>query len=110
MIELLLLAITFHPVTVEKLPITKHTHVRVCGVVTLVRKEADGDSHIRLTDGARFVVAEIIPAIPLPRPKLGQRICVDGISREDKAHRWFEVHPVLAWRPDGPPGMGQRIR
>ena len=90
---------TYHPVTVARLPTTTRTHVRVCGLVTLVRKEEDGDVHVRLSDGARFAVAEIVPAIPLPRPRLGQRICVDGISREDKAHRWFEIHPLEAWRP-----------
>lgn len=93
------LAITFHPVTVSQLPTTKHTHVRVCGTVTLVKTEDDGDVHLRLTDGARFVVAEIIPAIRLASPTRGQRICVDGISRADKAHGWYEVHPVLGWRP-----------
>lgn len=98
MIALLVaLAITFHPVPVKKLPTTRWTHVHVCGVVTLVKKEEDGDVHIRLTDRTRFVVAEIVPAIPLPAPTRGQTICVDGISRDDKAHGWAEVHPVLRW-------------
>lgn len=101
MIALLLLAITFHPVTVKQLPTTRWTHVHVCGVVTLVKKEEDGDVHLRLTDGPRFVVAEIIPALPLPTPRRGQRICVDGISRDDKAHGWSEVHPVLRWVVQG---------
>jgi hypothetical protein len=91
---------TFHPVTVAKLPMTRWTHVTVCGRVALLKTEADGDAHLRIEDASkRFIVAEIIPAIPLPRPKLGQQVCVDGISRFDKAHGWFEVHPVLAWRP-----------
>jgi hypothetical protein len=95
------LAIAFHPVSVKELPTTRWTHVHVCGLVTLVKKEADGDTHIRITDGARFVVAEIIPALRQPAPRVGQRICVDGISRDDKAHGWSEIHPVLRWVVQG---------
>lgn len=93
----------YHPVPIAQLATTKWTHVRVCGLVTLVRKEADGDVHIRLADPAgAFVVAEIIPAIPLPRPKRRQRICVEGISRIDKGHgHWPEVHPVERWTVAG---------
>jgi hypothetical protein len=101
MVIWLLLAIAFHPVTVAQLPTTVHTHVHVCGLVTLVKKEADGDTHLKVSDGPHFIVAEFIPAIPLPTPKVGQRICVDGISREDKLHRWYEVHPGLRWRVQG---------
>jgi hypothetical protein len=97
---LLLLALTFHPVPVKGVQTTRWTHVRVCGRVALSKVEEDGDIHLRIEDGARhFIVAEIIPAVPLPRPALGARICVDGISRRDPGHGWWEVHPVLAWRP-----------
>jgi hypothetical protein len=102
MVTLFLLAITFHPVSVKDLPTTRWTHVHVCGLVTFVKGEADGDTHVRITDGARFVVGEIIPALRQPAPKRGQRICVDGISREDKAHGWFEVHPILRWQLQRP--------
>lgn len=96
---LLTLAITFHPVTVKVLPTTPHTHVEVCGTVTLKKREDDGDWHLRIQTGSAFIVAEIIPAVPLPPPEKGATVCVSGISREDKAHGWWEVHPVLAWRP-----------
>lgn len=90
---------TFHPVPLAKLAQTKWTHVRVCGTVTLVKHEADGDVHIRLEDGAQFIVAEIVPYHPLPAPSIGQRICVEGISRIDKTHGSLaEVHPIEAWR------------
>lgn len=89
----------YHRVPVAKMSTTSRTHVEVCGLVTLRRKQADGDWHIRLTDGKAFVIAEIIPAIPLTPPKKGTRVCVRGISRFDKGHGWPEVHPVEAIRP-----------
>jgi hypothetical protein len=89
---------TFHPVPLAQLAQTKWTHVRVCGTVTLSKHEADGDIHVRLSEGRAFVVAEIVPYHPLTRPKLGQRICVEGISRIDKTHgSWAEIHPVERW-------------
>lgn len=88
---------TYHKVTVAKLPTTQWTHVEVCGLVTLVKKEADGDLHVRIDDGGVFLVAETVPYHPLPAPRSGQRICVRGISREDKTHHWYEVHPVESW-------------
>ena len=94
---LLTLAITFHRVTVAQLSTTYHTHVTVCGTVTRVTAEADGDVHVRLSDRGRFAILEIIPALPLQSPPRGQRICASGISRIDPAHRWAEVHPVLQW-------------
>lgn len=87
---------TYHGVSVADLPTTVHTHVAVCGQVTLVKKEEDGDWHLRISNGDAFVVAEIIPEIPLAVPKKFQYVRVAGISREDKAHKWFEVHPVTA--------------
>lgn len=92
---------TYHPVALAQLGQTKWTHVEVCGLVTLAKGEADGDQHIRLNDGRAFVVAEIVPYHPLPRPRVGQRICVRGISRLDRTHAWSEVHPVEAWVPAG---------
>lgn len=74
---------------------TTHTHVRVHGNVTLVRTEADGDVHIRLSaPSGRFIVAECIPRLPCRRPKLGDTLTVSGISRRDAEHAWWEVHPV----------------
>lgn len=87
----------FHKVPLAQLAKTHWSHVEVCGLVTLSKKEADGDIHVRLSEGSAFVVAEIVPYHRLPQPKKGQRICVDGISRQDRDHGWFEVHPVEAW-------------
>lgn len=89
---------TFHRVTVAQLATTKWTHVSVCGRVAFVKPEADGDTHIRLEDGAAFVVVEFVPYHPLARPTPHALIRVEGISREDKTHRWFEVHPAESWR------------
>jgi hypothetical protein len=72
----------------------KATHIAVTGTVTLVKHEADGDLHIRLNEGAAFIVAECIPELPCVAPKLGQRVQVRGISRFDAEHGWYEVHPV----------------
>lgn len=67
------------------------------GTVTLVRHEADGDWHFRLTDGPSFVVCEIVPEKPMPPPKLGAKITVRGIVRYDGQHRWWELHPVMEY-------------
>jgi hypothetical protein len=92
----LLFAISWHPVKLADLAQGKvqQTHVQVTGKVTLVKKEADGDLHIRISDGSSFIVAECIPLIPCARPKVGQTITVRGISRYDAEHGWWEVHPV----------------
>jgi len=87
---------TYHSVSVKDLPTTRFTHVSVCGQVTLVKHEDDGDWHLRISNGRAFIVAEIIPEMPLAVPKKGQKVKVSGISRQDKAHGWYEVHPVTA--------------
>lgn len=87
----------YHRVTVAQMKSTKWTHVEVCGRVTLVKGEADGDLHVRLDDGGAFIVAETVPYHPLAAPRVGQRICVRGISRLDRTHGWYEVHPVESW-------------
>jgi hypothetical protein len=84
----------YWPVTVAQVSTTKHTHVRVTGKVTISKREADGDWHIRISDGNAFITAECIPELPCAHPKIGDTVTVDGISREDKEHGWFEVHPV----------------
>lgn len=86
----------YHGVSIAQLKETPWTHVSVCGQVTLAKHEADGDAHLRLSDGRAFIVAEIVPYHRLPIPKVGQWVRVAGISREDKTHHWFEVHPVEA--------------
>jgi len=101
MIWLLLLLSVQRPywrVSIAALPTSTRTHVEVTGRVVYVTTEADGDIHFRLSDDhAHLVVCEIIPAIPLPRPTVGQRVIVRGIRRVDAAHRWSEVHPVESW-------------
>lgn len=100
MVMLLLLIVfaeSFHKVTLKQAQTTSWTHICVTGPVVYVRAMKDGDIHITLDDGRDKIVAEIIPAIQLPRPKKGVRITVCGISRWDKRHRWAEVHPVLSW-------------
>jgi hypothetical protein len=94
---------TYWPVTVEQLAAgtVKHTHVRVTGRVKLVRHEGDGDLHIQLTGVTAFIVAECIPALPCTPPPLNARITVEGISRVDGEHHWWEVHPVERWMPAG---------
>lgn len=88
----------YFPVTIEKLSQGKnfHTHIRVIGRVALIKKEADGDTHIRLEDSAgHFIVAECIPVLPCPvKPKVGDTIQVKGIYRQDGEHKWFEIHPI----------------
>jgi hypothetical protein len=101
---LILLALAFsrpyHMETVASLGHSMHTHVQVAGYVSMVRREADGDWHIRVSDEkGRFIVAEIIPAMPMAPPKVGQGVVVFGIRREDneRGHGWAEVHPVEKW-------------
>jgi hypothetical protein len=79
------------------------THLCVSGTVRYVRKEHDGDIHVRVCDGALCIVAEIIPAVPLPRPRKGSTISVCGITRYDgcPGHGWHELHPVLSWQVMG---------
>jgi hypothetical protein len=94
----------YHVETVASLAASKHTHVEVSGTVTLVRKEADGDLHIRISDGKIFVVAEIIPTLKpsaaFPVPTVGQCVRVRGIHRREwepgHGGGWEEIHPVEA--------------
>lgn len=91
---------TYHRVPLAKVKDTQWTHISVCGRVEYVKREADGDGHLRIVDsepGSRiptFIVAEIVPYHPLPLPKVGSVVQVAGVSRFDKQHRWYEVHPV----------------
>lgn len=84
----------YHRVTVAQLASSKWSHVQVEGLVTYVRTQADGDVHVTIEDAGAIAVVEIIPAIPLPAPRKGQRIRVFGISRIDRDHAWPEVHPA----------------
>jgi hypothetical protein len=78
----------------------KHTHVAVTGRVKYLRREEDGDLHIKLVslrDPTKFIIAECIPLIPCARPVLSSVITVRGVSRYDPEHGWREVHPVESW-------------
>jgi hypothetical protein len=83
-------------VPLSKISTTARTHVCTVAPVTYVRKQKDGDYHVTLDDGRSKVVAEIIPQIPFPPPKKGQRVKVCGITRYDKWHHWSEIHPVTS--------------
>jgi hypothetical protein len=94
---MLLLAVrTYYPVSIADLAAGRnsHTHIRVTGKVVLVKYEADGDLHIRLSDGKHWIVAECIPELPCSIPKVGRSVTVEGISRFDAKHKFWEVHPV----------------
>lgn len=99
--------VLYHPLSsTRELVTTHHTHVQVEGLVLAVLHEDDGDTHIRISDGTvtkcdvpaymkgSCIVAEIRPGANIEPPKKGDRIRVYGISRYDRAHRFWEVHPV----------------
>src|SRR4051794_20819320 len=71
------------------------THLCAVGTVEAVRKERDGDVHVRLCQGPLCVVLEIIPELPIARPRKGSRIRACGIQRWDSWHLWQEIHPLL---------------
>jgi hypothetical protein len=98
LLALLAVARLYHPETIDSLPCSRRTHVQVEGRVTLLRTEADGDLHIRLSDArGYFIVLEVIPEMSLPAPTLGSMIRAQGITRYDREHRWFELHPLESW-------------
>lgn len=86
----------FQKTTIEKLASgqCKMTRAEVTGRVELVKKEGDGDLHIRVGHGKHFVVAECMPEIPCAKPKVGDTVRVRGIARFDGEHKWYEIHPV----------------
>jgi hypothetical protein len=75
-----------------------HTHVWVTGYVKYVACEADGDLHVRVTSSPNitspFFIAECIPSLPCSRPPIGSHVMVQGLSRFDPEHHWWEIHPV----------------
>lgn len=91
----------FQKVTIANLAAGKvhMTRAEVTGEVTLRKKEADGDIHMRISDGQHFVVAECMPEIDglwqqCSTVKVGSTVTVQGITRFDGEHKWWEVHPV----------------
>src|SRR5947209_2846418 len=89
----------YHLVSVADLATTEHTHVCVRGEVMTVKREPDGDLHVKVQDGDAFIIAEQIPGLKATGdpPKVGQTRVVCGISRFDRKHQWPEVHPVESW-------------
>ena len=85
----------YFKVAIADMPINHYTHVEINGEVKSCVAEKDGDTHIEIIDGAKFVIAECIPKLPCSVvPNVGQTVTVRGISRYDRENRWYEVHPV----------------
>lgn len=74
-----------------------HTHVCVTGEVQSVRKEHDGDIHVKLCQLNYCMILEIIPEIPIAKPRKGMNIHACGIVRWDGWHKWQELHPLIKW-------------
>jgi undecaprenyl-diphosphatase len=74
------------------------THAAVVGTVTQVTNELDGDVHIRIRGPGAFIVAEVMPELPLSPPRVGQAITAWGVVRHDGIHNWWELHPLVGWR------------
>jgi len=96
----------YHRATIADIAAGKvhHTHLEVQGWVTYVRREDDGDLHIRICNSpkvktlnrARCLILECIPRMPCPAPDIGKKIAAHGIQRFDNEvnHLWYELHPV----------------
>lgn len=69
------------------------------GTVTMVKREADGDVHVRLEGDGTFIVCEFIPELPVSPPKVGDVITIKGVVRYDLKHMWGELHPAVSWKP-----------
>lgn len=90
--------LNWHDVTIDRMANTTHTHVTTTGMVEMVKKEADGDIHIRLCQAPKSCLTlEIIPPLPLTPPQKGRCIRVWGIARYDRMHLWAEIHPLERW-------------
>ena len=86
---------------------SRATYATVVGDVTQVSHELDGDYHIRVEGQAAFLVLEIMPEFPLAPPHIGEQITAWGVVRHDGLHNWWELHPLVGWRPGNvaaPPG------
>ena len=85
----------YFKVAIANMPANHYTHVEITGNVKSVKSERDGDTHIQVSDGADFIIAECIPKLPCSViPDVGQGVIIRGISRYDRENRWYEVHPV----------------
>jgi hypothetical protein len=91
----------WYPVTISQITSGSvgHTHAQIGGYVTYVRHELDNDWHIQVCDsmaasGTHCLVTEVIPGLPLKLPKVGSHVVISGITRYDKEHGWWEIHPI----------------
>jgi hypothetical protein len=90
----------FHPVDCAKFADngSTWTHVSVIGNVRKSHREKDGDIHLEVCDttGQHCFEAEIVPYHPVSlfRAHPGAQVRVKGISRYDRQHKWWEIHPV----------------
>jgi Papain family cysteine protease len=84
-----------------------HTSQELTGIVSAVRGEADGDTHIEvIPDPAyatlafgdqNYVVIEPMPGQNIPAPDVGDHVHVVGTHVYDTNHAHNEIHPVLTW-------------
>ena len=85
----------YFKVAIVDMPANHYTHVEITGMVKSVQPQKDGDTHVRVFDGADFVIAECIPKLPCSViPDVGQTVTIRGVSRYDRENHWYEVHPV----------------
>ena len=85
----------YFKVAIGDMPSNHYTHVEITGKVQSTNPEKDGDTHIQVSDGTDFVIAECIPKLPCSViPDVGQTVVIRGISRYDRENHWYEVHPV----------------
>jgi len=85
----------YFKVVIADMPANHYTHVEITGTVKSLKLERDGDTHIQVSDGATFIIAECIPKLPCSViPDVGQTVIIRGISRYDRENHWYEVHPV----------------
>jgi hypothetical protein len=85
----------YFKVAIADMPANHYTHVEITGMVKSVKPQNDGDTHIQVSDGAGFIIAECIPKLPCSViPDVGRTVTIRGISRYDRENHWYEVHPV----------------
>ena len=85
----------YFKVAIADMPANHYTHVEITGMVKSIQPQKDGDTHIQVSDGADFVIAECIPKLPCSViPDVGQTVTIRGVSRYDRENHWYEVHPV----------------
>jgi len=85
----------YFKVAIADMPANHYTHVEITGKVASVNPEKDGDTHIQISEGTGFIIAECIPKLPCSViPDVGQTVTIRGISRYDRENHWYEVHPV----------------